>query len=114
MINSEGRLETFFGKSCPAHYLKTGITNQRGAALLSGKLRQSRAEFAGASFNFSPLTIIISDSILKQIALLLGQEKPALKVFFLCERVTFSSPKRFIKPAFTCAIVISLLMTGFI
>jgi hypothetical protein len=44
----------------------------------------------GASFNFSPSTIIISDSILKQIALLLGQEKPALKVSFSFERVTFS------------------------
>ena len=44
----------------------------------------------GASFNFSPSNIIISDSILKQIALLLGQEKPALKVSFSFERVTLS------------------------
>jgi hypothetical protein len=44
----------------------------------------------GASFNFSPLAVIISDSILKQIASLFGQQKPALKVSFSFERVIFS------------------------
>ncbi len=44
----------------------------------------------GASFNFLPSTIIISDSILKQIALLLGQEKLSLKVSFSFERTAFS------------------------
>ncbi len=44
----------------------------------------------GASFNFSPLAVIISDSILKQIESLLGQQKPALNVSFSFERVIFS------------------------
>ena len=43
---------------------------------------------SSSAFNFSSSTIIISDSILKQIALLLGREKPASKVSF--ERKTFS------------------------
>lgn len=45
----------------------------------------------GASFNFSPSVIIISDSILKQIAALLEKEKPASPaVFFTVERKTLS------------------------
>jgi hypothetical protein len=44
----------------------------------------------GASFNFSPSSIIISDSIIKQIALLLKREKPVSTVFPLPERKIFS------------------------
>ncbi len=47
----------------------------------------------GSSFNFSPVAIIISDSILKQIAALLNQEKPATQVAFSFERKTV--PKKF-------------------
>ncbi len=43
---------------------------------------------SGTSFNFSPSTIIISDSIVKQIAwLLLIKEKPTTTVAFSFERV---------------------------
>ena len=40
----------------------------------------------GASFNFSPSSLIISDSILKQIALLLKKEKPVQAFSFSFER----------------------------
>lgn len=40
----------------------------------------------GASFNFSPSSVVISDSILKQIALLLADEKPVQAVSFSFER----------------------------
>ncbi len=40
----------------------------------------------GATFNFSPSSVIISDSILKQIAALLKAEKPAPEVSFRFER----------------------------
>lgn len=40
----------------------------------------------GASVNFSPSSIIVSDSILKQIALLLGREKPVQTLSFSFER----------------------------
>ncbi len=40
---------------------------------------------AGASFNFSPSIILISDSILKQIALLLKKEKPDQPILFSFE-----------------------------
>ena len=38
-----------------------------------------------ASFNFSPSSIIISDSVLKQIALLLKKEKPDQPILFSFE-----------------------------
>lgn len=45
----------------------------------------------GASFNFTPSIVIISDSIFRQIAALLKKEKPApTAVFFAIERQTFS------------------------
>ena len=44
----------------------------------------------GASFNFSPSTFVISDSILKQITLLLKKEKPVSVVFRASERKIFS------------------------
>ncbi len=47
----------------------------------------------GTSFNFSPVAVVISDSILKQIAALLNQEKPATQVAFSFERKTI--PKKF-------------------
>ena len=47
----------------------------------------------GASFNFSPVAVIVSDSILKQIAALLNQEKPITKVAVSSERKTV--PKKF-------------------
>jgi hypothetical protein len=43
-----------------------------------------------ALFNFSPAVIIITDSILKQIAALLKKEKPVSAVRFSFERKTFS------------------------
>ncbi|MDQ3129572.1 MAG: hypothetical protein M3Q99_02265 [Acidobacteriota bacterium] len=42
----------------------------------------------GASFNFSPSSVVISDSILKQIALLFAQEKPVQTDFHPFERKT--------------------------
>ncbi len=42
----------------------------------------------GAAFNFAPSGVIISDSILKQIALLFAQEKPVQKIFYSFERKT--------------------------
>ncbi|MDQ2747186.1 MAG: hypothetical protein M3T96_08010 [Acidobacteriota bacterium] len=42
----------------------------------------------GAAFNFSPSSVIISDSILKQIALLFAQEKPVQTIFYSFERKT--------------------------
>lgn len=45
---------------------------------------------SGVSFNFSPSGIIISDSIAKQIALLLQNEKPIQTVFISFEREPFS------------------------
>jgi hypothetical protein len=47
----------------------------------------------GASVNFSPSAIIISDSILKQIALLFAQKKPVQTVFHSFERKTL--PQKF-------------------
>ena len=44
----------------------------------------------GSAFNFSSSAIIISDSILKQIASLLGREKPVSKISIAFERETFS------------------------
>ena len=45
----------------------------------------------GASFNFSPSIVVISDSIFRQIAALLKKEKPAPQaVVFSIERETFS------------------------
>lgn len=43
----------------------------------------------GTVVNFSPSIILISDSILKQIATLLGREKPVQAVSFAFERETF-------------------------
>lgn len=43
----------------------------------------------GAPVNFSPSIILISDSILKQIASLLGRAKPIQTVSFAFERETF-------------------------
>jgi hypothetical protein len=43
----------------------------------------------GAPVNFSPSIILISDSILKQIASLLGREKPVQPVSYAFERETF-------------------------
>lgn len=40
----------------------------------------------GASVNFSPVAVIISDSILKQIALLFGKEKLIRTISFAFER----------------------------
>ncbi len=42
----------------------------------------------GAPVNFSPVAVIISDSILKQIALLFGNEKPIPTISFAFERKT--------------------------
>lgn len=42
----------------------------------------------GAPVNFSPVAVIISDSILKQIALLFGNEKPIRIISFAFERET--------------------------
>lgn len=47
----------------------------------------------GASFNFSPVAVIISDSILKQIALLLNRGKLLQAVSFSFERKTL--PQKF-------------------
>lgn len=44
----------------------------------------------GASFNFSPSAINISDSILRQIAALFGKERPKRQVSFSFEREVFS------------------------
>ena len=45
---------------------------------------------SSSSFNFSPSSFIISDSILKQIALLLKKESVVQTVSFSSERKTFS------------------------
>lgn len=42
------------------------------------------------SFNFSPSTVIISDSILKQIDLLFITKRPVQTISYLFERKTFS------------------------
>jgi len=42
----------------------------------------------GAAFNFSPSSVVISDSILKQIALLFALEKPVQTISFSFERKT--------------------------
>lgn len=47
----------------------------------------------GAAFNFSPSSVVISDSILKQIALLFAQEKPVQTVLRSFERKTL--PQKF-------------------
>ena len=47
----------------------------------------------GASLNFAPSSVVISDSILKQIALLFAQEKPVQTVFHSFERKTL--PQKF-------------------
>jgi len=47
----------------------------------------------GASLNFAPSSVVISDSILKQIALLFAQEKPVQKIFYSFERKTL--PQKF-------------------
>lgn len=47
----------------------------------------------GASVNFSPVAVIISDSILKQIALLFANEKPVRTISFAVERETL--PQKF-------------------
>jgi hypothetical protein len=47
----------------------------------------------GAPINFSPVAVIISDSILKQIALLFGKEKPIQTISFAFERETL--PQKF-------------------
>lgn len=46
-----------------------------------------------ASINFSPSAVIISDSILKQIALLFANEKPVRTISFAVERETL--PQKF-------------------
>jgi len=47
----------------------------------------------GASLNFSPSSVVISDSILKQIALLFAQEKPVQTFFHSFECKTL--PQKF-------------------
>ncbi len=47
----------------------------------------------GASLNFAPSSVVISDSILKQIALLFTQEKPVQTDFHSFERKTL--PQKF-------------------
>ena len=44
----------------------------------------------GASVNFSPVAVIISDSILKQIALLFANEKPIRTISYAFERETLT------------------------
>jgi hypothetical protein len=70
---------------------KMGATTQSAAQLCCAINCSNPAPNApGASFNFSPSSIIISDSILKQIGLLLKREKPVAMVFSLPERKIFS------------------------
>ncbi len=54
------------------------------------KCNDSAPTSSSSSFNFSPSAIIISDSILKQIASLLKKEKVIRTVSFPFERETFS------------------------
>jgi hypothetical protein len=54
---------------------------------------------SGVSFNFSPSSVIISDSIVKQIALLLEKEKSVSTVFISFERGSLpqKSPPKYIQ-----------------